>query len=141
MLSTEVADKRGGKKRVIFSLSSSIDSVDNPKLQGEQPNVEAQRDAKLITHNPLSWLKNAAEVVDKLFNERFTTLDAREDFGELFAELYLHLAANLDPLRLWGACAVHRFGEVTDRIATKRHVFDQTQDAHAVFGWHVGPPA
>ena len=75
-----------------------------------------------------------AEVVD----QRVRQLDAGQPLGEALLEVDLHLALDLDALRLRRAGAVQRLGEVADGVPAERHVLDQAQDAQAVLGRHVG---
>ena len=46
----------------------------------------------------------------------------------------MHLAGDLDSLGLRAARSVHGFSEITDGVAAEGHVFDEAQNAGAVFG-------
>src|SRR3546814_15867954 len=52
---------------------------------------------------------------------------------EALLGLDLHAAQDLDALRLRGARAVDRFGEIADGVADERPILDQSQDTLATF--------
>ena len=59
--------------------------------------------------------------------------DSRQRAGQVFFLLQIHLAGDLDALRLRAAGSVHRLGQIAHRVAAERHVFDQPQYAGAIF--------
>src|SRR3546814_6312511 len=56
---------------------------------------------------------------------------------EALLGLDLHAAQDLDALRLRGARAVERFGEIADGVAAERHILDQSQDPLAIFDGNI----
>src|SRR3546814_6200055 len=56
---------------------------------------------------------------------------------EALLGLDLHAAQDLDALRLRGARAVERFGEIADGVAAERHILDQSQDTLAIFDGNI----
>src|SRR5690606_38244908 len=57
-------------------------------------------------------------------------IDTGQRLGITFLALAIHAPQDLDTLRLRRTGAMHRLGQIANRVATQRHVLDQTQHTH-----------
>ena len=54
--------------------------------------------------------------------------------GQLLHEIELHLAGDLNPLRLRRPGPMHRLSQIPNGIASQRHILNQPEDTYTVFG-------